>query len=144
MNNSSPRILRSGKIIASTSLNVTIESTNTQNSNMENNDHWSNEKIQSGRKSPTNESDLQQANEERFNHPQSEMATLKTMMERLIAQNEERNRQLDASAATSSFVVRSSNIHLVLSLVHGALNSNRMNFVHVFEGFCNSVLIIIS
>ena len=35
MNNSSPRILRSGNIIASTSSDVTIESTNTQNSNME-------------------------------------------------------------------------------------------------------------
>ena len=76
---------------------------------MENNDNSPNEQIQSGRKSPTNESDLQQANEERFNHLQSEMATLKSMMERLIMQNEERNRQLDASTATSSFAVRSSN-----------------------------------
>ena len=47
-----------------------------------------------GRNSPTNESDLQQAIEERFNYLQSEMATLKTMIERKIAQNEERNRQL--------------------------------------------------
>ena len=89
MNISPRRILRSGKIIASTSSNVTIESTNTQNSNMENNDNPSNEQIQSERNSPINEYDLQQANEERFNHLQSEMATLKTMMERLIAQNEE-------------------------------------------------------
>ena len=77
MNNSFPRILRSGKIIASTSSNVTNESTNTQKSNMENNDNSSHEQIQSGRNSPTNESELQQANEERFNHLQSEMATLK-------------------------------------------------------------------
>ena len=87
MNNSSPRILRRGNIIASTSSNVKIESTNTQNSNMKNNDTSSNEQIQSGRNSPTNESDLQQANEQRFNHLQCEMATLKTMIERLIAQN---------------------------------------------------------
>ena len=77
---------------------------------MENNKNSSDEQIQSGQNSPTNGSDLQQANEERFNHLQSEMSTLKTMMERLIAQNEERNRQLDASTATSSFVVRTSNM----------------------------------
>ena len=82
MNNSSHRTLRSGKIIASTSSNVPIESINTPNSNMENNNNSSNEEIQSGRNSPTNESDLQRANEEMFNRIQSEMATLKTMMER--------------------------------------------------------------
>ena len=52
---------------------------------MENNDKSSNEQIQSGRNSPTNASDLQQANRKGFEHLQSEMATLKTMMERLIA-----------------------------------------------------------
>ena len=56
---------------------------------MENNNNSSDEQVQSARNSPTNGSDLQQANEERFNHLQSEMSTLKTMMERLIAQNEE-------------------------------------------------------
>ena len=45
------------------------------------------------------------------------MATLKTMMEKLNAQNEERNRKLDASTATSSFAVRSFNRQLLLPSV---------------------------
>ena len=76
---------------------------------MENNNNSSDEHVQSGRNSPINGSDPQQANEDRFIHLQNEMPTLKTMMERLIAQNEERKRQLDASVATSSFAVRASN-----------------------------------
>ena len=109
MNNSSPRTLRSGKIITSTASNVPAESPSIQISNMQNDNNSSDEQVLSGQNSPTNESDLQQANKGRFNHLLSEMATLKTMMERLIAQNEKRNRQLDASTATSPFTVRSSN-----------------------------------
>ena len=110
MSNSSPRILRSGIIITSTSSNVLIESSSTQViPSMENNNNSSDGQVQSGRNSPTNGTDLQQVNEEKFNHLQSEISFLKIMMEKLIAQNEERNRQLDASTATSSFAVRMSN-----------------------------------
>ena len=110
MSTSCPGTLRSGKILASTSSNVLIESPSTQFSSMENNNNSSDERIQSGRNSPTNGPDLHQANEERFNHLQNEMATLKTMMEKLFARNEERNRQLDAPTATSSVAVRTPNI----------------------------------
>ena len=110
MSTSSPRTLRNGKLKAPTSSNVLIKSSSTQlMPSTENNNNSSDEQVQSGRNLPTNVSDPQQANEERFNHLQIEMSTLKTMMERLIAQSEERNRQLDASAATSSFAVRASN-----------------------------------
>ena len=64
MSTSSTRTLRSGKIIASTSSNVLIESPNTQFPSMENNQNSSDEQIQSGRNSPTSGPDLQQANEE--------------------------------------------------------------------------------
>ena len=117
MNNSSTGTLRSGKMIASTSSDLQTESPKTQNSNIGSNNNSSNEQSQSGRNSPTNESDLQQVNEERFNHLQGEMATLKTMMEKLNTQNEERNRKLDASTATSSFAVRSFNRQLLFPSV---------------------------
>ena len=40
---------------------------------------------------------------------QTEMFALKAIMERLIQQSEEKERQMDASATTSSFALRASN-----------------------------------
>ena len=70
---------------------------------MENNVNLASEQTETGSHSPINGFAFQQANEERFNHLQTEMSTLKAMMERLIQQNEEKERQADASATTSSF-----------------------------------------
>ena len=76
---------------------------------MENNNENTNEQAQSGQSSSDHEIDSQRTNDERFGHLQSEMSMLKAMMEKLLEQNEERNRQTDTNAATSSFTVRSSN-----------------------------------
>ena len=70
---------------------------------MESNTNPLDEQTQSGRNSPANGISSQQVNEERLNHLQNEMSTLKAMLERIIEQNEERNKQTDASAATSSY-----------------------------------------
>ena len=76
---------------------------------MENNTENVNEQVQSGQGSSNSELDPQRINDERFSHLQSEMSMLKAMMEKLLEQNEERSRQTDTNAATSSFAVRSSN-----------------------------------
>ena len=76
---------------------------------MENCTNASDGNNQSGRNSPTKETGCQQSNKDRFNHWQNEMSVLKAMMEKLISQNQERVRQTDASATTSSFGVRTSN-----------------------------------
>ena len=66
-------------------------------------------KNRSGRNSPTNENSAQIKNEERFNHLQNEMSILKAMMEKIISQNEERDKQNSGSIATSSYAVGTSN-----------------------------------
>ena len=76
---------------------------------MENNSDNPDERVQWGRNSPINELGSQRANDERFDHLQNEMSALKAMMEKLLEQNDERTRQMDASATTSSYVVRPSN-----------------------------------
>ena len=51
----------------------------------------------------------QSKNEERFNRLHDEMSMLKAMMEKIISQNEERDKQNDGSTATSSYAVGTSN-----------------------------------
>ena len=69
---------------------------------MENNSDNPDERVQWGRNSPINELGSQRANDERLDHLQNEMSALKAMMEKLLEQNDERTRQMDASATTSS------------------------------------------
>ena len=110
MSSSSSIILRNGKSLIPTTSNTSTElPSNERVLRMEKHSENSNKRVQSGRNSPTNGSDSQRANDERFDHLQNEMSTLKAMMEKLSEQNEERNRQLDTATATSSFAVRSSN-----------------------------------
>ena len=98
-----------GKILFQTSSDTVIRSSSFNlNPNMESITNHLDEQTQTERNSPANGMISQQVNEERLNHLQ--MSTLKAMMERLIEQNEGRNKQTDASAWTSSFAVRASNI----------------------------------
>ena len=110
MSTCSPRKLRSGKYLISTSSVTEIDGSSSEtNIDMGKNVNLTSEQTQPGSDSPINGFDSQQANEERFNHLQNEMSALKAMMERLIQQNEETERQTDASATTSSFAVSASN-----------------------------------
>ena len=103
MSFSSSIILRNRKSLIQTTSNTSTKfPRNERVLRMENNSENSDERVQPGRNSPTNGSDSQRANDERFDHLQNEMSTLKAMMEKLLEQNEERTRQTDASAATSS------------------------------------------
>ena len=77
---------------------------------MESSSNSADEINRSGRNSPTNENTAQITNEERFNHLQNEMSMLKAMMEKIISQNEERDKQNGGSIATSSYAVGTSNI----------------------------------
>ena len=77
---------------------------------MGNNSENPDEQVQSGRNSPINELVSQRANDKRFDHLQNEMFALKAMMEKLLEQNDERTRQMDDSATTFSYAVRSSNM----------------------------------
>ena len=106
----SAKILRNGKVL-SNSLPETssIDANNIPNLNMESSNNFSEEITQSGRKSPTNEDHTQTANEERFNRLQDEMSILKSLMEKIISHNEERNKQNGGSFATSSYAVGTSN-----------------------------------
>ena len=95
---------------------------------MENNTENVNEqdKVQSGQGSSNSELDPQRINDETFSHLQSEMSMLKAMMEKLLEQNEERSRQTDTNAATSSFAVRSSNMVTGVNRTH----RNQRNYFH--------------
>ena len=106
----SAKILRNGKVL-SNSLPETssIDANNIPNLNMESSNNFSEEINQSGRNSPTNEDHTQTANEERFNRLQDEMSILKSLMEKIISQNEERNKRNGGSFATSSYAVGTSN-----------------------------------
>ena len=113
MSSNSQITLRNGKILTSTN---SAESTGLTRSeqicNMENDNENVDDQAQSRQSSSSPEIDSQKANDERFSHLQSEMSMLKAMMEKLLEQNEERNRQTDTNAATSSSAVRSSNTNL--------------------------------
>ena len=109
MSTSSPRKLRSGKYLISTSFDTVVSASSSEtNTDKENDVNVTSEQTQTGSDSPINGFDSHQANEERFNHLQTEMSALKAMMERLIQQIEEKERQTDASATNSSFAVRAS------------------------------------
>ena len=110
MSSNSQITLRNGKTLTCTTSVDSTELTHEEEIvNMENDNKNVDEQAQSGQSSSNPEIDSQRANDERFSHLQSEMSMLKAMMEKLLEQNEERNRQTDTNAATSSFAVRSSN-----------------------------------
>ena len=115
----SAKILRNGKVL-SNSLPETssIDANNIPNLNMESSNNFSEEINQSGRNSPTNEGHTQTANEERFNRLQDEMSILKSLMEKIISQNEERNKQNGGSFATSSYAVGTSNMVTGVNRTH--------------------------
>ena len=54
------------------------------------------------------------ANEERFNRLQDEMSVLKSLMEKIITQNEERIRQNGGPFTTSAYAVGTSNTPLCI------------------------------
>ena len=110
MSSDSQITLRNGKTLTcTTSINSTRPTHEGEIVDMENNDENVNEQAQSGQSSSNSEIDSQRVNDEKFSQLQSEMCMLKAMMEKLLEQNEERNRQTDTNAAASSFAVRSSN-----------------------------------
>ena len=112
MSSNSQITLRNGKTLTCTNSADSTKLTHGEEIvNMENNNETANEQAQSGQSPSDPEIESQRTNEERFSHLQSEMSMLKAMMEKLLEQNEERNRQTDTNAATSSFTVRSSNNH---------------------------------
>ena len=77
---------------------------------MESSSNSADEINRSGRNSPTNENSAQITNEDRFKHLQNEMSMLKAMMEKIISQNEERDKQNGGFIATSSYAVGTSNM----------------------------------
>ena len=123
----SAKILRNGKVL-SNSLPETssIDANNIPNLNMESSNNFSEEINQFGRNSPTNEDHTQTANEERFNRLQDEMSILKSLMEKIISQNEERNKQNGGSFATSSYAVGTSNNDVRSQIVLGCSHSLSM------------------
>ena len=105
------KVLRNGKVLTDSSSHSPIKNTNlNSNSNMESSSNSADEINRSGRNSPTNEDSTQSKNEERFNRLHDEMSMLKAMMEKIISQNEERDKQNGGSTATSSYAVGTSNI----------------------------------
>ena len=113
MSSNSPSKLRNEETLIPTSSGlVTNHSRDNSNSDMENTEYLTNEQAQPKSDSPSSSPGSLQANEERLNHLQNEMVTLKAMMGKLFEQNEEKNRQSDVSATTSSFGVRASNSEL--------------------------------
>ena len=110
MSSDSQITLRNGKtLLCTTSINSTRPTYEGDIVDMENNNENVNEQAQSGQSSSNPEIASQRVNDERFSYLESEMSMLKAMMEKLLEQNEERNRQTDTNAAASSFAVRSSN-----------------------------------
>ena len=78
---------------------------------MESSSNSADEINRSGRNSPTNEDSTQKRNEGRLNRLHDEVSILKAMMEKIISQNEERDKQNGGSTATSSYAVGTSNIY---------------------------------
>ena len=119
MSSDSQITLRNGKTLTcTTSINSTRPTHEGEIVDMENNDENVNEQAQSGQSSSNSEIDSQRVNDEKFSQLQSEMCMLKAMMEKLLEQNEERNRQTDTNAAASSFAVRSSNMVTGVNRTH--------------------------
>ena len=106
------KIFRNGKVLTDLLPKSSSNDTNSNpNLNMESSTNISDEVNRAGRNSPTNEDHTQMANEERLNRLQDEMSVLKSLMEKIISQNEERNKQNGGSFATSSYAVGTSNTH---------------------------------
>ena len=91
---------------------------------MESSSNSADEIYQSGRNSPTNENSTQRENEEKFDRLHNEMAMLKAMMEKIISQNEERDRQNGGSTATSSYAVGTSNIRNISNMVRKVVSNH--------------------
>ena len=107
----SAKVLRNGQVSTNSSPQSPTKNTKLNlNPNMESSSNSADEINQSGRNSPTNENSTQRENEERFDRLHNEMAMLKAMMEKIISQNEERDKQNGGSTATSSYAVGTSNI----------------------------------
>ena len=111
----SAKILRNGKVLTDPSLKPSSNGADSNpNLSMESSTNFSEEINQSGGNSPTNEDHNQMANEERFIRLQDEMSVLKSLMEKIISQNEERNRQNGGLFATSAYAVGTSNNYIFL------------------------------
>ena len=108
--------------------------------------------------SPSIANEIQRESEERFNRLQTEMSTLKAMMEKLLEQNGEKVRQVDAVPTTSSFGVKASNsrincnvpiLHTLSSVYHTYMfwyersfgSCSRVSFSVFFLGKCSIFLI---
>ena len=76
---------------------------------MESSSNSADEINQSARNSPTNKNPTQRETEKRFDRLHNGMAMLKAMMEKIISQIEERDKQNGGSTATSSYAVGTSN-----------------------------------
>ena len=90
----SSKVLRNDKVLTDPSPHSSIKNTNcSPNLSLESSCNSADEINRSGRNSPTNENSTQITNEERLNRLQNEMSMLKAMMEKIISQNEERDRK---------------------------------------------------
>ena len=107
----SAKVLRNVKVLTDSLPQSPSKNTNVNpNPNMDSSSNSADEINQSGRNSPTNENSTQRENEERFYRLHNEMAMLKALMEKIISQNEERDKQNGGSTATSSYAVGTSNM----------------------------------
>ena len=107
----SAKVLRNGKVLTDSLSQSPSKNTNLNlNPNMESSSNSADEINQSGRNSPTIENSTQRENEERFDRLHNEIAMLKAMMEKIISQNEERDKQNGGSTATSSYAVGTSTV----------------------------------
>ena len=113
------KVLRSGKVLTNSLPHSPNKNTNlSSNSNMESSSNSADEINRSGRNSPTNEDSTQIKTEERFYRLHDEMSMLKAMMEKIISQNEQRNKQNGGSTATSSYAVGTSNMVTGVNRTH--------------------------
>ena len=128
------KVLRSGKVLTNSSPHSPIRNTSlSSNSNMESSSSSADEINRSGRISPTNENSTESKNEERFNRLHDEMSMLKAIMEKIISQNEERDKQNGGSTATSSYAVGTSNMVTGVNRTH----RNHRNQFHD-DGICTT------
>ena len=100
---------------------------------MESSSNSADEINQSARNSPTNENSTQRESEEKFNRLHDEMAMLKAMMEKIISQNEERDKQNGGSTATSPYAVGTSNILFVQNYGYPKIYLRRSSFHYVIK-----------
>ena len=129
----SDRKLRNSKVLTnSLPHSLTKKTKLSSNSNVESSTNSAEEINRSGRNSPTYENSTQSENEEKFNRLRDEMSMLKAMMEKIISQNEERDKQNGGSTVTSSYAVgfsnnRSVNSHTFAKSTCFAKSSHNVN-----------------